>query len=159
MLNNSSYLTGTFWLDNDRKVFGSLYICGKDSKLELFDEAEFSPYDREIYEYIVGELHDGSLVTLLQCIPLRVGYRRGRNHYAQLFPHYIAIGSSHISNSAACILEISFAMKDASALFYDFDAFSIVLDPKPFGPLLQNDKAKFQQFSLWKTGAYYLKIN
>jgi hypothetical protein len=128
-----------------------LYICGKDSKLELFDEAEFSPYIRDIYEYIVGELHDGSVVTLLQCFLLKTkntGGLQRRKHCAEIFPHYIALGSSHILNSAPCISQISFAMKDASALFYDFDAFSTVLDPKPFGPLLQNDKAKFRHIDI-----------
>jgi ApeA N-terminal domain 1 len=129
-----------------------LHVCGEDSKLTLFDDAEFNPYFPEIYAYIVGELYDGRLVTLLQCNLLKteitgVNSER-RKHCAQLFPHYVAFGPAHIPNSLACISQISFAMKDASALFYDFDAFSTVLDPKPFGPLLQNDKAQIRHIDI-----------
>jgi hypothetical protein len=151
-LNNTDYFTGTFRLINDREVFGSLHICGENSRLTLFDDAEFNPYFSEIYAYIVGELYDGRLVTLLQCNLLKteitgVNSER-RKHCAQLFPHYVALGTSHIPNSVSCISQISFAMKDASALFYDFDAFSTVLDPKPFAPLLQNDKAKIRHIDI-----------
>jgi hypothetical protein len=153
-LNNTDYLTGTFRIINDREVFGSLYICGKDSKLTLFDDAEFNPCFPRLYEYIVGELYDGRLVTLLQCNLLKteiagVNSTR-RKHSAQLFPHYVALGTSHISNTAPCISQVSFAMRDASALFYDFDAFSTVLDPKPFAPLLQNDMAKIRHIDIGK---------
>ena len=150
-MNSTDYLTGTFRLIDGREVFGSLHVCGKDSNLTIFDDAEFYPVS-ESYAYIEGKLDDGRLATLLQCI-LVSAKSRGTDsdrirHSAKLFPHYVALGFSHIPQSEHCISKISFAMRDASAIFYDFGAFSTVLDPKPFVPLLQNDIAKFRQVDI-----------
>jgi hypothetical protein len=145
--NQAENLTGTFKLADGRTVFGSLRVCGKESKITLFDDIEFFQFP-EYYAYLTGDLHDGRLVTLFDCTLERTERRStsaDRMKYsAQLFPHFVAIGHQHIPSSEPCIAQVSFAMKDASSVFYDFDAFSTVLDPEPFVPLLVNDKAKIR---------------
>lgn len=144
-------LTGTFRLENGRTVFGSLCVRGEVSKVSLFADTEFPPIPED-YTYLTGDLHDGRLATLFRCTLERIE-RRSTNpdrskHSAQLFPHFVALGCQHIPPLAPCISQISFAMRDASSVFYDFDAFSRVLDPTPFVTLLANDKAQFRHIDI-----------
>ena len=140
--------TGKYTLPGGREVFGSLHICGESSKAELFDDEQFLPIP-EVYNYIPGQLHDGRLVSLLQATLMRTGSRFAgsavRKHSAEVFPHFVALGPVHISPSAPCIEKITFAMEDATTIFYDFDAFSTILDTKPLIPLLRNAVAKYRQ--------------
>ncbi|MGK2915048.1 MAG: hypothetical protein ACSLE5_11485 [Porticoccaceae bacterium] len=151
MRNDVDNLTGTFRLVDGRTVFGSLRVCGEDSKITLFDDTGFPPVP-EGYTYLTGDSHDGRLATLFQCI-LEKTERRSINpdrnkHSAQLFPNFVALGCQHIPPSVPCIAQISFAIRDASSVFYDFDAFSTVLDPAPFVAFLANDKAKFRHVDI-----------
>lgn len=147
MTDTPKKVTGKFSLIGGREVFGYLHICGTNSKIELFDDKEFLPAP-DAYSYIRGESHEGSLLTLLQGTLIRTGSHftasADRKHYAEVFPHFVAIGSAQIPQYEQCIENISFAMEDATAVFYDFDAFSTVLDTKPFLPLLRNHKAKYR---------------
>lgn len=153
MKDNVESLTGHFSLADDRTVFGSLRLCGEDTKITLYDDAPFLPIP-EAYEYLTCELHDGRFATLLDCVlegcnsQQRISDRR--KYSAWLFPHFVAIGRHHIPVSTCCISQISFSMKDASSVFYDFDAFSTVFDPTPFVPLLIDDKAKYRQVDIGK---------
>ena len=143
--------TGTFRLTSGREVFGTLCFRGEDTTIDLFDDAAFCR-DPKGYSFIMGELHDGRLVTLLQCILKRTETRSTssdkRKHSVTIFPHFVALGSSHVSPSEPCISQVHFVMRDASAIFYDFDAFSTIINPKPFIPLLKNDKAKLRQIDI-----------
>ena len=151
MWSEDKHLTGTFLIPDEREVFGSLRICGEDSEVVIFHDDLIPPVS-ENYFSIMGELHDGRLVSLLQCVLLSINSKNTgsdrKKHSARLFPHYVVLGSSHISPSDSCIVCISFVMKDASALFYDYDTFSIVLDTKPFIPLLQKDKEKIRNIEI-----------
>lgn len=144
-------LTGTFRLTDGREVFGTLCVCGEDSSISLFDDAEFCRAP-ENYSFITGELHDGQLATLFQCTLQRIGSRGTisdrRKHSATLFPHFVALGYSYLSVSEPCISQLHFTMRDASAVFYDFDAFSTILNSKPFVPLLRNDKARLREVDI-----------
>ena len=153
-MNKSDHFTGKFRLTNGRELFGVLQVCGEASTLILFDDFHsFIPVP-EAYSYVVGELHDGRLVTLIQCILLSSNIQNIRSDKqkssVQLFPHYVMIGPSHISDSTPCISEISFGMRDASALFYDFDAFSTVINTQPFVPLIKKDVAHIRQIEVGK---------
>ncbi|MGB3222549.1 MAG: HEPN domain-containing protein [Desulforhopalus sp.] len=144
-------ITGKFKLVDGREVFGSISICGEASKVDLFDDTDFSS-SPEVYQYIIGELHDGRLVSLFQCILANRGMRHSdpstRKYSATIFPHYTTIGSAYVSELAPCISNISFVMENAPAIFYDFDAFSSVIDTEPFVPLLLADKAKHRQIRI-----------
>jgi hypothetical protein len=144
-------LTGSFRLTSGREVFGTLCVHGEHTTISLFDDDEFNR-DPESYSYIRGELHDGRFVTLIQCILKRIETRSissdKRKHSATIFPHFVALGSSHVSPSEPCISQVHFVMRDASAVFYDFDAFSTIINPTPFIPLLKNDKAMLRQVDI-----------
>lgn len=141
-------ITGKFSLAGGREVFGSLHICGEASKVVLFDDEVFLP-GPDAYHYIAGELHDGRLVSVLQGVLMRTGSKYTesgvRKHSAEVFPHFVTLGPMHISPSEPCIERIAFAMEDATAIFYDFDAFSTVIDTQPFIPLLRNATAEYRQ--------------
>lgn len=147
MQNKKDNITGTFILADGREVFGSLLVYGEDSKITLFNDSPFHP-NQEYYTYLTGDLHDGRFATLFQCLLERIeqknAHQQRNKHFAELFPHFVALGHERIPQSEPCITQISFAMKDASSVFYDFDAFSLVLDPTPFVPLLANDKARIR---------------
>jgi len=135
-------VTGEFFLGDDRAVFGSLCVCGYDSNLKLFSSSKLSNSDGD-YSYITGLLHDGNWVSLHGNVFLGVSsqFREsvGWQYAAEVFPHYVAMGDSLVSDSDDCVESVSFVMKDASSVFYEFGSFSSVTDPKPFIPLLEND--------------------
>lgn len=151
MQKKTDKLTGTFRLKDGREVFGILCVCGEDSTINLFDDAKFF-HDPKGYSFITGELHNGQLATLFQCTLQRIESRGTisdrRKHSATLFPHFVALGYSYLSESEPCISELHFTMRDASAVFYDFDAFSTILNSKPFVQLLRNDKARFREVEI-----------
>lgn len=51
---------------------------------------------------------------------------------ARVFPHYIISGTTHIGPHDKVITEIDFCINDATALFYDFDAFGSVIHSEKF---------------------------
>lgn len=59
--------------------------------------------------------------------------RYGDNsHNLQFFPHFIVTGDRHLSPNEKIIRKISIYIEDANALFFDFDAFGILHDARPF---------------------------
>ncbi|MDY0280480.1 MAG: hypothetical protein RBR35_07955 [Salinivirgaceae bacterium] len=141
-------VAGNFSLPDGREVFGTLDVRGEASKVLFFDDKQFSPGD-EAYNYITGELYDGRRVSLIQNTLIGTGCRftgtGAEKCWAEVFPHYVTVGSAHVSASEACVEVITFAMEDASVVIYDFDAFSTVLDTASFIPLLRRDKMKYRE--------------
>lgn len=137
-------LNGTFRLADDRAVFGSLLLAGKGSRFTLFDNREFPPVP-EVYQYLVGELHNGEFVTVFDCVLESMTNRRAPEgdvkSSARLFPNTAIIGPRHVPSDSACVKEVAVLLRDLHSVFYDFDAFSPVLRPEPFIPLLKEDKA------------------
>jgi ApeA N-terminal domain 1 len=144
-------ISGTFELAGDRVVFGSLLVAGRKSRLTLFDDSEFPPVPAA-YRYLAGELHDGELVTLFDCVLESMKNRRMKESrvksLAHIFPNTIIIGPRHVPREGECVSEISVLLKDAHSVFYDFDAFSTVLRPEPFVPLLKQDKAAIRSVEI-----------
>src|SRR4029077_15778505 len=71
----------------------------------------------------------------IQCLTLG-GLRSGSSdgepyYYAKLFPHFVLEGRRHVGPNDRAICEISLVLEDATALFYDFDAFGSVIDAVP----------------------------
>ncbi|TKA91731.1 hypothetical protein FAZ79_00020 [Guyparkeria sp. SB14A] len=154
----SKNVTGEFFLGEGRKVFGNLRICGRDTSLKLFDSVEL-PKSSEQYSYITGLLHDGNWVSLHGNVLLGVSsyFRQhvGLNYSADIFPHCVAMGPSLVPDSDDCVQSVSFVMKDASSVFYEFDSFSSVTDPEPFIPLLENDAGMDVKFGCHPIIAYF----
>lgn len=98
---------GSFKLPGGREFVGELWLCGRQSKLILGGVKE-SDIEQERGD-ITGHLLDGRNVTCLRCIIS--GARSSRRSDGSevdlltLFPHEVAIGSSHISGSVAFRVE------------------------------------------------------
>jgi len=126
---------GKFTIAPDREIFGELTLAGANSSLYLHDKDEFGaiafPED-----CVRGTLQDLTKVSLIGCIPLSGtgsgGQQEERYHFATVFPHFVVLGSSHLGPSEKTIAEALFVIDDATTLFYDFDAFGSVIDPRPF---------------------------
>jgi hypothetical protein len=126
-------LAGTFNVDG-RDIFGELTVDGNASTLRLRSEKFFN--EQTIKEgCIEGTLHDLAKVSLFGCVSTGVGHvgaQGERYYYAKVFPHVVISGSRHLRPSDETISAIQFVIDDASALFYDFDAFGTVLRPENF---------------------------
>jgi hypothetical protein len=131
----NSTRTGTFTIPPGKEVHGELTFSGPSTSLYLHDKDDFD-LQPILQGCVKGILHDLTKVTLVNCIPpAGTGYvnRRGDEyHYAKIFPHYIVSGDDHITPDDKTISEVRFVVDDANTLFYDFDAFGIVIDPRPF---------------------------
>ena len=110
-------------------------LAGKETSLYLRDVEEFQS-ELTPYECITGTLHDLTRVTLIKCLTLEhhnASSRTGERYYsAKLFPHFVLEGNRYLGPNDRAICEISFVIDDATALFYDFDAFSTIIDAAPY---------------------------
>lgn len=118
--------------ESDRQFTGQLSVNRSQSTLFLRDD-EFFVVHREKDRNIMGMLHDLTKVTLIDCVVLSgpgSGYR-GEESYSfwKLNPHYIVSGHRHLDPATEQIANITFRIDDAEQLFYDYDAFSVSLDP------------------------------
>lgn len=126
---------GTFNIPNDKKIFGELCVSGPKSHLYLVDKDFFSTIDLPD-GCITGTLNDLTKVTLLQCITtegLGSMSRHGESqYYSHIFPHFVICGDIHLPVHDRVIQDITIIIDDASSIFYDFDAFSSLIDARPY---------------------------
>ncbi len=126
---------GKFVVAPCKEVYGELRVAGKETSLYLRDDDHFHPHS-PADGCITGTLHDLTKVTLLQCLTLEglgSGSRNGEQYYyAKLFPHFVLEGQRHIAPNERAISQITLVIEDATALFYDFDAFGTVIDSVPY---------------------------
>lgn len=123
---------GSFTLTNGTKVQGELSLEGAATTLDLYSDAFFDTHaNRDIF----GLFYDRSKVSLINCITKSgPGFgTRGDEHYhfSSVFPHFVIFGDKHISSSDRTIRKLSFTVDDAATLFYDFDAFGLVVNARP----------------------------
>ncbi len=124
---------GKFSIAADREIYGELRVAGKETSLYLQDDAFFDTHSVSD-GCLTGTLYDLTKVTLIQCLTMEKGSdsRDGdQYHYAKLFPHFVLEVRRHIGANDRLIVESSFVLEDATALFYDFDAFGTVIDAVP----------------------------
>jgi hypothetical protein len=126
--------SGKFSVAPDRQVYGELRVAGKETSLYLRDDTFFDTHSVPDGCF-TGTLYDLTKVTLIQCVTIEgpgSGSRDGdQYHYAKLFPHFVLEGRRHIEPTGRGIVESRFVIEDATALFYDFDAFGTVIDAIP----------------------------
>jgi hypothetical protein len=126
--------SGNFWVPAEsNKHYGELTLAGAKSTLYLRDEEYFDT--SKIGALLKGELFDLTKVSLINCITPRVpssfSSEKGGYHYAKVFPHFVIEGDSHLDPEKKIISAVHFQIDDAHCLFYDYEAFGFVLDPKP----------------------------
>jgi hypothetical protein len=126
---------GKFTVSPGKDIYGELTFSGGRTSLYLRDEANFTTHGIA-NDYIKGCLHDLTKVSLLRCITTSGtgSARQGDEsyHFATVFPHFIVYGNDHLAPDDKTIVEVHFAIDDASTLFYDFDAFGSVINARPF---------------------------
>lgn len=127
--------TGRFTISPGTDVYGELTLAGAKTSLYLHDKEFFNTHAIP-GQCIKGVLHDLTKISLIQCITTS-GTGSGRRgdesyHFANIFPHFVAYGDHHIDPNEKTITEVRFVVDDATTLFYDFDAFGILLDAKPY---------------------------
>lgn len=126
---------GTFNIPNDKKIFGELCVSGPKSHLYLVDKDFFSTIELPD-GCITGTLNDLTKVTLLQCITtegLGSMSRHGESqYYSHIFPHFVICGDIHLPIHDRVIQDITIVIDDAGTIFYDFDAFSSLIDARPY---------------------------
>ena len=126
---------GVFTISPGKEIYGELTFAGPNTSLYLRDNEYF---DTQAIpgQCVKGTLYDLTKVTLLHCITTSgTGFAtRGKERYcfASIFPHYVLHGDRQIAPDDKTITEVHFVVDDASALFYDFDAFGSLIDARPF---------------------------
>lgn len=127
---------GVFTISPGKEIYGELTFAGPNTSLYLRDNEYF---DTQAIpgQCLKGTLYDLTKVTLLQCITTSgtgSAATRGKERYyfASIFPHYVLHGDRQIAPDDKTITEVHFVVDDASALFYDFDAFGSLIDARPF---------------------------
>jgi len=127
--------TGRFSLFPGKDVYGELTLARQRTSLYLQDIDYFDTFSISD-QCVKGVLLDLTKVTLIQCITTSgtgSSFRgEQRYHFASIFPHYVVYGDRHINPAEKEIAAVNFVVDDASTLFYDFDAFGILLDARPF---------------------------
>jgi hypothetical protein len=126
---------GQFTLGVGREIYGELTVAGAESLLHLYDRQEFETH-AGLHQHITGILHDLTKVSLFNCLaPLVPGYGRtadDKYHFADVFPHFVISGDRFLAPDEKAISKLHFVVDDATTLFYDFDAFGILLDSQSF---------------------------
>ena len=141
---STTKVSGTFSVSPNRSIYGELTLGGRNISLYLRDDRNFNVYkipDR----CILGTLHDLRQISLIDCEspgPGMAGTESGAYHFAKFHAHYSVIGLRHLRPTEKIITQIAFVMDDASTLFYDIDAFSIVHNPQKFIQQLVLDNAE-----------------
>jgi hypothetical protein len=126
---------GTFALP-EGEIVGELVLDGSNTSLHLHHDRFFD--SRTVQGTILtGRLNDGTRVTLIDCLSPGTGSRLGGPYFADIHPHYVAYGGTHLDPNAKCISQITFEIDDATTLFYDFDAFGTVTDAVALMPQVE----------------------
>lgn len=120
--------TGRFNLSGGLEIIGELNLKGRSTTLNLHSDKYFDVLEEKD---ILGEFLDRSKVSLINCIRQKSTRRSDDYYHAELFPHFVIFGPTHIKSDDQIIHQFSFTIDDASTVFYDYDAFGIVLNSRP----------------------------
>ena len=151
------------FLASNQELFGEVLIKGSGSSLTLRSSSEINL--GALPRYIHGSSVDGQKISCIDCIwasqsrstRVQVSY-----HSAKLFPHHVVVGDEHLDPTAQNIHRLDFSVSDLSTLFYDFDAFGLVIDAAPIMDvvLAQNRKIRAIEVGEWPEVHYFTgKIN
>jgi hypothetical protein len=124
--------SGSFSITPGREIHGELILAGARTSLKLHDTDFF---DARAIRNLHGILHDRIKVSLIDCISPGTGTgTRGqeRYHEARVFPHFVVYGERHLIPDQELLAEVEFVVDDATAIFYDFDAFGTLIKAEPF---------------------------
>ena len=124
---------GTFDLGEGTPIAGSLRLAGVRTAVELHSPEYFETRSN-LGRFIKGQLANLAKVSLIDCISAGTGTTSNsaeKRFHATVYPHFVVAGHQHLDPKADRISETSFLIDDATTLFYDFDAFGLVIDARP----------------------------
>jgi len=128
-----SRFLGTYTLPDGKSVIGDLRLKGSSTLLKLHSDEFLSGI--ETASCVKGNAYSGEHLTLIDCHSPGTGHTSIKDaptrYHADVFPHYVAVGGRHLEPGGACITAVHFTTTDLTTLFYDFDAFSHVIDARP----------------------------
>ena len=123
---------GIYTLPGGESVVGELRLRHSRTLLKLHAD-KFLP-GVEAGSWVNGTAYTGEKLTLIDCHSPGTGHIGSSDgstrHFADVFAHYVAMGRCHLKPSEPCIGAIHFTTTDLPTLFYDFDAFSHVIDAR-----------------------------
>jgi hypothetical protein len=130
---NANRILGTYALQGGQAVVGELKLKGAKTLLKLHSDEYLQKVENGAC--IHGVAYNGDCVSLIDCRSPGTGITRIKDgptrYHAEVFPHYVAVGRRHLDPNETCIARVDFITTDLTTLFYDFDAFGLVLDAKP----------------------------
>lgn len=122
---------GTYQISSDQNLVGELVLNGEDTILKAHAN---EPINVGSVEHVKGISYTGDYITLIDCLSSGHGSRYSKDgscrYHAEILPHYVSIGSSHLDPESSSIKAIYFTATDLMDLFYDFDAFSTVINAR-----------------------------
>jgi hypothetical protein len=139
---SSARYLGTYAFSGGRNVPGELNLDGANTLLKLHSDEPIPPID----SHLDGIAYTGECLTLVECRSPGVGESVRMDgpirYHADVFPHFVTIGPTHLDPNAACITSIRFSTTDLATVFYDFDAFGSCIDSKGIIDALVADRRK-----------------
>lgn len=137
---------GAYTLPSGQSVVGELLLKGSRTSLKLHSDEYLAHV--ETTSCIKGIAYTGEYLTLVDCLSPGTGQTSFSDaptrYHADVFPHYVAIGRFHLDPDTPNIRQIHFTTNDLDVLFYDFDAFSHVIDAKPIIDVVLQERRKMR---------------
>lgn len=135
---------GTYTMPDGQFVVGELWLKGSNTLLKLHSNEHLARI--EAATCLKGIAYTGECLTLVDCNSPGIGQTSFQGsptrYHADVFPHYVAIGRGHLNPNEPYISSIHFTTSDLATLFYDFDAFSHVIDAKPIIDVVLQERRK-----------------
>ena len=130
---NANRILGTYSLQGGQAAVGELKLKGSSTLLKLHSDEYLQKV--EDGAYLHGVAYNSDCISLIDCRSAGTGHKYIKggptSYHAEVFPHYVALGRRHLNPNEECIASVDFTTTDLANLFYDFDAFSHVIDAKP----------------------------
>jgi hypothetical protein len=127
-----SRFLGNFTFRDGESVVGELQLKGPGTLLKLHSDQLLNVTN---VSCINGVAYSGEALTLIECCSPGMSQtsskRKGTQYHAEVFPHYVIVGQSHLNQDQPSISAIEFTTTDIATLFYDFDAFGSLIDANP----------------------------
>lgn len=129
----SNRILGTYTLQGGQAAVGELSLKGVSTLLKLHSDEFLQKVGDGACLH--GVAYNGDCISLIDCRSPGTGHTSVKDgptrYHAEVFPHYVAVGRRHLDPEDACIASVHFTTTDLTTLFYDFDAFSHVIDARP----------------------------
>ena len=132
-MTNTKRLVGKYALPSGQEAVGELTLAGSRTLLTLHSDGFLQ--NIEPGACLTGVTYNGDIISLIDCRSSGTGHTSFKDaptkYHADVFPHFVAVGRVHLRPAEAHIVGVHFTTTDLATLFYDFDAFSHVIDARP----------------------------